>query len=258
MATFFHSFCHEEGIEAILSLVMPGKLPKDCDLDIATAASLIYTLSGAAGVMSEETAKVVVEAAEKAVLGRVKGIDPKEIKDVSIQDIDTSIECTRRALRLGYEAEKVGLILDEYHLLLALKMVQCPYLDRRLKGLAEIKRRIDEITPKDAAVNPYGGLKSDSSQTQNIERMLDWVKRNAVLQLIFNDNAHAEMIKRGTAILLFVAKYDTNLDWGILDLIWNCQLNKYEDIIRAIYSTLESIVDQISSAVPVASFTNHV
>ncbi len=249
LANFFHEFCSSGGLDAVLDLVVPERLhalDKGASLDLETASSLLYPLTGAAGVISEPVAKMLAETTEKSVLACVSEIDPRVMKDISIKSLNDGIDSLERVLRLSYDTSRAGAVIEGCHMTLSLKMIQCPYLDRQLKGVADIKRQIDYVAPKE---NAYIGLKADSSQAKGIERTLDWIKRNRVLQLVFNDNVHAEMIKRGTAILLFVAKYDTALGREVLDLVWNCQLNKYEDIVRAIYETIESIIDQISSSV---------
>ena len=67
------------------------------------------------------------------------------------------------------------------------------------------------------------------------ELMLDWLKRNSVLEVIFGDNAHTEIVKRANVLLQFYAKQSKgHLDQEIVELTWRCQEGKHEEMVRCI------------------------
>lgn len=73
--------------------------------------------------------------------------------------------------------------------------------------------------------------------------MLQWLKQNNVLEVIFGDNAHTEIVKRANVLLQFYAKQSKGyLDQDIIDLTWKCQDGKHEEMVRCIQKLIIQVL----------------
>ena len=72
---------------------------------------------------------------------------------------------------------------------------------------------------------------------------MEWIVENKVIEFIFVENPHSELIKRASGILYVFYYYDNNtFPEHYIDLIWaSCQPEKHEDIIRASFELLKEI-----------------
>ena len=122
--------------------------------------------------------------------------------------------------------------VDKYTLQLSLKLIRSPYLEKRLKGLADIKERIRDF---ESSQRPF------CWKYYTPERLLAWMKEVSLLSLLLNEDTHAEIIKRLAPILSFFASHKS-MSAEVLDRLWGCQLNKHEDMARVVYDVLASIV----------------
>lgn len=51
--------------------------------------------------------------------------------------------------------------------------------------------------------------------------MRKWLQDQKILEIVFGDNTHLELVKRGGCILKFLAKQQ-DLPKEALDLLWKC------------------------------------
>lgn len=57
----------------------------------------------------------------------------------------------------------------------------------------------------------------------NVRLMSDWLKQNKILELIFGQGSHLEIVKRSPSILKFIARYSQDMfDIETVELIWKC------------------------------------
>lgn len=67
--------------------------------------------------------------------------------------------------------------------------------------------------------------------------LVNWILKNNILELIFIDSVHPELIRRSFNIVSMLAKED-KIDKVYLEIIWNNATTSHEEIVRA---TLELI-----------------
>ena len=94
--------------------------------------------------------------------------------------------------------------LDVLELNLALRFLICPFMEKKLKGLTEIKEIIESMTDKDLNIRRrYRFLTSES--------LAKWIVSNRIIEIVL-ENSHEEMVKRVSSIFIFLAstKYLTN------------------------------------------------
>jgi|LauGreDrversion4_2_1035121.scaffolds.fasta_scaffold14831_4 hypothetical protein len=86
------------------------------------------------------------------------------------------------------------------------------------------------------------GIRPPKFITEDI--LKDWLLQNRVLDIVFGENTHIEIVKRGGCILKFLAKLNS-LPEESVDLIWRCQQGKHAEMVRVVYSIIQELVPSI-------------
>ncbi len=110
---------------------------------------------------------------------------------------------------------------EELDLLLALKLLRCPFLEKKLKGITEIKEISERV---DFAQSPYEQDKGTKYLTPDL--LTQWILDNQVVQLLLGDSIHMEIIKRCHEVLKFLIKYN-KFPLSIIDTIFTAVANKH-------------------------------
>lgn len=76
------------------------------------------------------------------------------------------------------------------------------------------------------------------------ETLTHWLIEQRVLDIVFGENTHLEIVKRTGSILIFLARQNA-LPAETVDLIWKCQLGKHEEMVRAVYTIIKDLVSEI-------------
>ena len=123
-----------------------------------------------------------------------------------------------------------------------------PFFDKKIRGMAEFKdifikvenrRRFSEqqIASNDIAVCRFLDLQTFSQ----------WIMQTNILEYIYIENPHSELIKRSLELIYLRAIYKENpLQDSVIEAIWKSATEKYEDIIRASLTIIEEMVPYLS------------
>lgn len=179
-----------------------------------------------------------------AIARRYKYITNKEMKDL---DKDLAMKLLQKAqvvLCQFYKAEEIYEFTEIAELELAFKFLTCQYLEKRLKGINEIKEISEKIEFHEyyMKTNNLQAVIASQKSTKylNASRFVKWVLNNKVFELILGDSIHIEIVKRCSDVLKFMAKFDT-IPLEIVDLFWSACEGKHEALVRAIYDTIIEI-----------------
>ena len=146
-----------------------------------------------------------------AIVRRLKYLSDKEIKDLDKDILSRFITSAQALLIHHYPKDEVFLIIETAELDLALRFLTCPYFEKRLKGINEIKDLTEKIDLHEHfAKHPsqYSSMYSGkSTRYLSAEHFINWIYKNKVFELILGDSMHNEIIKRTHDILKFIAKY---------------------------------------------------
>jgi hypothetical protein len=66
-----------------------------------------------------------------------------------------------------------------------------------------------------------------------LEKYSQWIINEKIVQFIFVENPHVELIKRSLEILKLLAFQEQYFSAEIVEMLWVCASEKHEDIIRA-------------------------
>ena len=67
------------------------------------------------------------------------------MKDVNKESIPISLSLMKGILKLQHPEERATKIIETHEMLWSLKLLQSPYLEKRLNGLADIRKMIDRV-----------------------------------------------------------------------------------------------------------------
>lgn len=111
-------------------------------------------------------------------------------------------------LKRVYTAKKKNTEITQFHLECLLRFIKSEFLDRRiegLKGVAEFCRKLRFSMPK--------------QEHWTGKMMVDWISRNGILNEIFAERGHIQLIQRSPDIIKFLIN-EKALPEEQLELIW--------------------------------------
>jgi len=77
--------------------------------------------------------------------------------------------------------------------------------------------------------------------------MCEWFVSNKVIEIIFGEGSHIEIVKRSASVLKMLARFGQGVfDQSTVDLIWRCQTGKHEEMVRTVYEVIVSILSSLS------------
>ena len=240
---FFNTFCEAGGLSAIMTIINSGK-SNSKQLTLEFISNLLSSFGGLKLIVKENVIKELVKTGEKIFFEKFQALSEKEIKDLSKEDISSSLEFMRRFLKMIYTEDEVSQTIEKHMIHLSLILLKSPFLEKQLNGLADIKRLIERVNQ---ASNNYNNSYRDKEPMQalrwlNAELLSKWIIDNKILEMILSENAHAELVKRLGTILIFLAK-QKKINPDIIDLLWRCQQGKHEDIVRVVYDIIKDLVE---------------
>lgn len=97
-----------------------------------------------------------------------------------------------------------------------------------------------QVDTKYARINSgemMGGIKLKPPKWLTAETLKDWIVSQKVLEIVFGENTHLEIVKRSSCLLKLLAS-ELSLPEDTVDIIWKCQLGKHEEMVRVVYSII--------------------
>ena len=182
---------------------------------------------------------------KNAVGRRLKIVSDKEIKELDKELLSLLLTKAQELLCEYYPAEDIYKLTEIAELELALRFLTCPYFEKRLRGINEIKEMTEKIDIHEHILRNNGQINLISSQFKttkylNATTFIKWIFNNKVFDLILGDSLHVEIVKRSHDILKFMGKFES-IPVELLDLLWNACEGKHEAIVRVIYDTIIAI-----------------
>lgn len=134
-------------------------------------------------------------------------------------------------------------VLETYELEIAKRFLMCPYFEKRIKGMKEFKfiqekvlnRLLKNVPERRQAQLPC-------AQFLDMKSFSHWIIENKVMDFIFKEKPHSELIKRSYSILYLMAQDAETFPDEMVSMIWSCcSSEKHEDIVRATYELITEL-----------------
>jgi len=191
----------------------------------------------------------------------------------------------RPVTRPGRVAYLGALLLDRLRLALALKCLRTPNLEKRLQGLSEVKDMIQLSLRKQEYLDSVERIERANAERErrphrsggtgvllqmghsSPELLVEWIEREGVVELIFGEALHEELVRRCVEVLGFLAQRG-HMDSRLLGLVWRASLDKHETVKQAVYGALADLsahlplplLDELYAyiqSIPFAEYTAH-
>lgn len=116
-----------------------------------------------------------------------------------------------------------------FELKIAEKYLRCNFFEKRVRGINELKEIYYKVQ------NQYAKNRHelDYMNWLNNEKYSKWILDQKILEFIFTENPHVELIKRSFELLRLLAADEKFFTPEIVEMLWSCCKDKHEDIIRA-------------------------
>jgi len=195
---------------------------------------------GLMNCFSRPFAQVFVPKLKECVSWRLQNLNQKEIKEFNKEVIEmllVSLAVIGKYLdSRGNPYENVEIL----ELQIAMKLITCPFLEKRVKGINELNEIINKV--KARAVN---SLTQVQSKWLTSSILVEWLEVNNVVATLFSENSHLEIIKRSSDVLAFIGGCN-KLTERHLDLIWSGSQAKHESQAKQTYTLLIELLKKLS------------
>jgi len=211
---------------------------------------------------------------QQAVYAMIESLTPDELKNTPKAALLQSVEYISQLLSAVLPAEEAGQISETFQLRLSLQCLACSAVQKRHQGLGSITRLVAMAQRRDitgatgaratALSSPVvvaAGSSGSSgtgatapaappktTQWLTSAYLLDWLAHHKIVENLFGDSMHSELVKRSNDIFKFLAKKD-RFTLEHIDLLWNAtrvrllsfSLSLSVTLVRVITQRIESI-----------------
>ena len=191
-----------------------------------------------------EMTQEAVEAAIQSVLESSEE-EIRTFTKAEVQNLVKVLESlTERYLK--DENSQHGEKVELFRLDLALKCIKSPYLERRIHGLMDIIEIIDTSKLKEDELTRYHYIYYPHQSWLSSARLIEWLQAHNLLDIIFGEKSHPELVKRSGALLKLLYRKDmfTRTD---LDAVWAAAFGKHETERNVIMTLFAEIVPTLKT-----------
>lgn len=127
--------------------------------------------------------------------------------------------------------------------------MKCDKIEHKLKGLEElnkIKRKVAIAQGKEDSKNLSPEEKEDIQVFWlTYDYLISWVLNNDILEMIFIDSVHPELIRRSFPIVSMLAKAE-KIDKAYVEMIWDNARDTHEDTARATFELIQKLAEYLN------------
>ena len=275
--SYFNLFCSKGGLDAIVGIINASEIGGNApQLPVDFIVELTSAFRKLGDVIRPSCAEKFVLAVKDTIFKRLDSIGDRDLKELDKDLIARTLRNMKEFLMLHYGAEEANKMIDTTELLMALRFLKTPYMEKRLKGLNEIKAIVEKVShkqgfstgSKDKASSrrhdPYyqsysysggsgwnynnmSGYGYSSTTWIDAEFLINWIKDSQLLDILLHpENTHAEILKRTSSILRFLAQ-NNSLETEVLHKLWACQEGgKHEAVVNAVLQLVTDIASSLS------------
>ncbi|CAD8161247.1 unnamed protein product [Paramecium octaurelia] len=165
---------------------------------------------------------------------RVANLTIQDIKDTDIDQIREIVQDLQYYFLKGYSLDNLNKLVDDIQLQMALKFLKSTFLEKRVKGLCEIKDFTEKLK-----FETTSQIKLKNST--NKEELIKWITQNRILDFtLLGDSVHPELIKRSSDVAVFLCKNQVFSN-DYVDKIWLNNYDKHETTQLALYEFFKAI-----------------
>jgi hypothetical protein len=206
---------------------------------------------------------------KSVTLNYIQRMDDEMLKTESWENLKEIISLINLMFH-RHQLEKSAEVTELLQLELLFRLLTSNIIDKRLFALNELKTFIKEVYEDDSNNKKMNGIQqrflplgssagSPSSPTGMTNPFLDhvykyhtpkalakWIEEKNLLDELFHNNPHSELIRQSKVILLFLAD-SIGLKQKEVEIIWTSTIGRHEAIQRTIYELIIAIVPSLNA-----------
>lgn len=167
-----------------------------------------------------------IKHAFEAVKARLTALSDRDVRDYD-QNVRKSLISNLLDLQKHLRMDDIESIRF-LELDISLKLLKSSYLEKRIRGLNDIKDVIEE-----SQRNRAQGFWS-KNQYLDTNQMVDWLQRENVVELLTGEHTHVELLKRAADIFELLCR-KKKLTSVHLQAVWRSAQAKHETYVRGVY-----------------------
>jgi len=181
----------------------------------------------------EYALQVAVEGA-KILEGRLEGLTDKEVRELDKLLVTKTIATLKMFLNL-FDPEQTARKAESLELKVAERCLKSAFFEKRVKGLNELKEMYWRV--RNSANKDF----QPKVQWLTLERLGEWLEAAGILEFVFLENPHDELIKRSADVVRGMAQGGALKEEHVA-LIWSCARgDKHENVVRATYELVSEL-----------------
>ena len=227
-------------------------------------------------VLNSEVFTGIVPALFTAINERVTKLSNSDIRVIEVDDVLQLVEQLNLIMFKTVDEREVRKETTPLEILVALRFMQCERLEKRLAGLNHITQKVIK-TSLYAKEKGEGDLVSSNNNKSSAgylaktpprygrygqpplsigrrtftdtgtppSQMVSFLIENKVIEELFGDHMHTELINRSHDILRFLSSNNAMTDTQ-LDAIWNASIGQHVSVVKAVHRSILAISQDIS------------
>mmetsp|Transcript_26181 Transcript_26181/g.46675 ORF Transcript_26181/g.46675 Transcript_26181/m.46675 type:complete len:2194 (-) Transcript_26181:2-6583(-) len=175
---------------------------------------------------------------KEALIWRLDNLNLKELKEYNREIVYELLKMLGVVSRYNDSRVNQAEVIETNELNLALKLIACPYLEKRVKGMNELNETIIKV--KNRSPDPNKACKWLTTTS-----LMVWIESTRLVELLFSESSHLELIRRSTEVIAFISSCNRLTDRH-LDLIWNAAQVTHESQVKQTYSLLLDLIPKLT------------
>ena len=145
MANFLNTFAEIGGFDAIISFFKAGNETQEEKMPLDLITLIVSPFRTCNSIFSEAFAQSFISQVKEIVSQRLAGMTEKEIKEIDKESISMVLKNLKEFLTLALTEQETAKFIEINQLNMSFRFLKSTYLEKKLKGLQEIKSMISSI-----------------------------------------------------------------------------------------------------------------
>ena len=240
----WYAFGKNGGFEAIIEFCnsTPTGTAQDKSVPLIYVNALLESISDVLKEFkNDEKKEAIITEIKKIITSQVDNITDEDIEKLETNQLNNLIDKLKFFGSLSDVSNKE--MEETMELTLSYKLLKCPIFERRRQGMINLSNIIESLEDetRDEKYRYFGKKKKKYEWLTN-EIFLQWIKDNKIIEYVYGEYSHPEIIRKSGELLEKMWKYHL-FSKEELEIIWNVfESNLHEDIVQATLEVVEMIV----------------
>ncbi len=145
MSNFLNTFAEIGGFDAIIGFLKAGNETQEEKMPLDLITLIVSPFRTCNSLFSEAFSQSFISQVKEIVSQRLIGMTEKEIKEIDKESISMVLKNLKEFLTLALSDQETAKFIEINQLNMSFRFLKSTYLEKKLKGLQEIKSMISSI-----------------------------------------------------------------------------------------------------------------